>query len=394
MTSRFEALSVPIKRQCQLVPLLEITFIIFLCCLSPSHAFAAIIKSVTLGPVFAVRGDLVTLAVEPMTPDAKVEWWLAGDVICESRRCEFDTSDFTPGEYIYHVVVKDASGIETAEISISTESSPPLYKPKKLNALRSGPNKKASFVENGKWIMIPRQGFISAPKRASSKKTTVTDFAEKPSDGRRYRVSHEGLVILRRVGDQESWVLLGGSSFKIDQGQFSLISGAGVWRTSQAGAASGQEAKIFGLGVRANPGQMIVARTIGGENSNRAQILNFQGTAMVVRCPGDKELQMLEKSQIDVTESINCRQVTPEAWDGVESMLLKTFPWWTSVIEKSPMDQWRMEAATFNLFAKGDSSTETQIKEAFNSGRCADVLDLSSRFVSPSSEVTLLRARC
>ena len=364
MTNRFEALSVLMKRQCQRVPLREITFTLLLGWLAPSGALAAVIKSVTLGPVFAVRGDLVTLAVEPSTTEAKVEWWFAGDVICESLRCEFDTSEFTPGEYIYHVVVKNASGIEMAEISISTEGSPPLYKPKKLNDLRSGPNKKESFIEHGKWIMIPRQGFISTTKRPASKKTTVTDFAEKPSDGRRYVVSHDGLVILRRIGDHESWLLLGGSSFKIDQGQFSLISGAGVWRTSQAGAASGQEAKIFGLGVRANPGQMIVARTIG-ENSNRAHLINLQGPTVGVRCPGDKELQIPEKSQIDVTESINCRQVTPEAWDGLEPILLKTFPWWTSVIEKSPMDRWRIEAATFNLFAKGDPSTETQIKEAF-----------------------------
>ncbi len=395
MTTRLETLSARMGRQSQnhLQRASAVVVLIFWLC--STATYAAVIKSVTLGPVFAVRGDLVTMAVEPSTPDAKVEWWHAGDVICESSRCEFDTGEFSPGEYVYHAVVKNPSGVEIAEISISTEGAPPLYKPKKLNQLKIGPNKRASFVETGKWLMIPSQGFISTPKRVATRKTTVIDFAEKPTEDRRYQVSREGLVILQRVGHQEAWIVLGGGIFKFEQDRVSIVSGTAIWRKALLSVDGNQVAKVFGLGVEAQMGQVVVASSKGAdENSNRPRLQNLQGPAVRVQCPGEKDVQLLEKNQIDVMESIRCRLVTPEAWEGIEPFLAKAFPWWTHDLEKSSMDRWRMEASAFNLFAKGDSLAETAINGAFAAGRCADVLDLSSRFVAPSSDVTLMRARC
>jgi hypothetical protein len=395
MTTRFETLSARMGRRFQNHLQRASAVAVLSLWLSSTVADAAVIKSVTLGPVFAVRGDLVTMAVEPSTPDAKVEWWHAGDVICESSRCEFDTSEFSPGEYVYHAVVKNPSGVEIAEISISTEGAPPLYKPKKLNQLKTGPNKRASFVETGKWLMIPRQGFISTPKRVASRKTTVIDFAEKPMGDHRYQVSRDGLVILQRVGHQEAWIMLGGSIFKFEQDRVSIVSGTAVWRKALISADGSQMAKVFGLGVEAQSGQLLLASSKGvDESSNRPRLQNLQGPSLRVQCPGEKDVQLLEKTQIDLVESIRCRLTIPEAWDGVEPLLSKTFPWWTHDLEKSSMDRWRMEASAFNLFAKGDPLTENSINEAFASGRCADVLDLSSRFVAPSSDVTLMRARC
>ena len=368
---------------------------ILLCCVPAISAHAAAIRSVTQGPVFAVRGDSVVLAVEPSSPDAKVEWWFAEDVICESLRCEFDTSEFTPGEYIYHIVVRDKLGLEVAEVSISTEKAPPLYKPKKLTDVRVGPNKMANFIENGKWLMMPQKGFISTQRKVSPKKTSVINFAEKPIDGRRYRVSHDGLVLLRRVGHQESWIILGGGSFKFEQEKVSLVSGIGVWRKSRVMASPSQGAKVFGVDVETQADQVIVATSnVEDEGLTQKQIRNLQGPAVQVRCPGDRKLELQEKSQIDISESIKCSLSTPDAWSNIEQVLVKSFPWWAMNGDKTEMDRWRMEAETSDLFAKGDNVTDSQIKNAFDAGRCADVLDLVSRFATPSGDATFSRARC
>lgn len=362
----------------------------------PITCYADAIKAMTVGPVHAVRGDLVTLTVEPSSADSKVEWWFNGDVICESQRCDLDTTEFTPGEYLYHVVVRNNLGVETSSVSIATTSAPPLYKPKKLDALSVGPNKKKSFVQNGAWLMISRQGFItSVLKSPSTRKMPVIHFVEKPVDGRTYAVSRSGLAILRRVGHAEQWIILGGGIFKIDQERFVLLEGSGVWRRIRAGQASGQASRVFGLTIDRSDHQLVVASS-GSERSGLkvSQIKNIHGDRVDVTCPGEKRYEFAENSQIDISQAIRCDLSKPESWSELEPILVKIFPWWIQHPKKINMDRWRLEAVVFDLFVRGDRSTESEIKLAFNEGRCADVLDLSSRFLSLNMDILSLKARC
>ena len=55
-------------------------------------AFSSAIKTVTLGPISAVRGDLVALSVDPVDQSSTIEWWVGGDVVCQKARCEVDTT--------------------------------------------------------------------------------------------------------------------------------------------------------------------------------------------------------------------------------------------------------------------------------------------------------------
>lgn len=244
--------------------------------------------------------------------------------------------------------------------------------------------------------MVSRQGFItSVLKSPSTRKTPVIHFIEKPIDGRTYGVSRGGLAILRRVGHAEQWIILGGGIFKIEQERFVLLEGAGVWRRVRAGQASGQESRVLGLTIDGSNNQLLVASS-GHERSGLkvSQIKNIDGDSVKATCPGDQRYEFAENSQIDISQAIRCDLSKPESWSELEPILVKIFPWWIKHPKKIPMDRWRLEATVFDLFLNGDSSTESQIKLAFNDGRCADVLDLSSRFLSPNMDILSLKARC
>lgn len=358
-------------------------------------AFSSAIKTVTLGPISAVRGDLVTISVDPVDQSSTIEWWVGGDVVCQKARCEVDTTEFTPGEYSYYVVVRNSAGVEIAEVRISSEAAPPLYKPKTISSERVGPNKKLTFVANGEWLLIPRFGLVGASRKSTSNKTAATDFAEKPVNGHKYRVGLGGSAILRRVGHFEEWILAENSFFMIDGDGVSLLSGAGVWRKLKLGEQTVSKSKIYGVMVEAKENQVIVARQAQqGKSGARAEIRNLQGPTVNAVCAGERQLLLPSKSKLQLEKSIICKIEGPTSKDLSDSVVSEAFPIWTNRREAVVADRWRAEDEKIRLMGPIDKSLNGYVNQAFDDGACSDVLDFTGSLSAIEDDALMKRARC
>jgi hypothetical protein len=358
-------------------------------------AFSSAIKTVTLGPISAVRGDVVALSVDPVDQSSVIEWWVGGDIVCQKAQCEVDTTDFTPGEYAYHVVVRNSAGIEIAEVRVSSEAAPPLYKPKTITSERVGPNKKRTFVANGEWLLIPRFGLVGASRKSTSNKTVATDFAEKPVNGRKYRVGLGGSAILRRVGYFEEWILAENSFFMIDGDGVSLLSGSGVWRKLKLREPAVSKSKIYGVIVEAKDDQVIVARPAQqGKSGVRAEIRNLQGPDVNAMCAGDRQLLLPAQSKLQLEKSIICKIEGPTSKDLSSSAVSEAFPSWTNRREVVVADRWRAENEKLRLMGPIDKRLNEYVNQAFDSGTCSDVLDFTGSVSALEDDALMKRAQC
>lgn len=357
--------------------------------------FASTIKNVVLGPLEVIRGDAVVLSVEPTVSPSTVEWWTHGELVCQTTQCVVDTNRMSPGEYLYHVVVKQDKGLEIAEISILVAKAPPLYKVKKIDSLRMGPNQRNTFVELGQWVIIPRGGLVHSQKKQGQKKSSVVNFIEAASKGVRYRVGHGGTAIVRRVGFLEEWIILGDASFRADDDGLELLSGPGIWRKYESNESRISIAKIFGLSLKSSGSQLILAGALAhSSGTSQMQILNIEGQSVDVDCPEGLKVQIPMKGRLDLQESIHCKISMIDESDNIEEIMTTAFPWWGELHSELPIDRWRVEADHFGLFFAADKLTENQVSESFEGGRCSDVLELSSRFQDLSSNAFFLRTRC
>lgn len=357
--------------------------------------FANTIKNVVLGPLEVTRGDGVVLTVEPTFSASTVEWWTHGELVCQATQCVVDTNRLSPGEYLYHVVVKQDKGLEIAEISIQVANAPPLYKARTIDSLRMGPNQRNTFVELGQWVIIPRGGLVHPQKKPGQKKSSVVNFVESASKGMRYRVGHGGTAIVRRVGFMEEWIILENASFRADDNGLELLSGSGIWRKYQSDESKVSVAKIFGLSLKSQGSQLILAGALSNPGGpSQTQIFNVEGRNVDVDCPEGLKVQIPLRGRLDLHESIHCKINIIDAWDDIEEIMSTAFPWWGELHSELPIDRWRFEADRLGLFFASDKLTENQVSEAFEAGRCGDVLDLSSRFEDLSSNAFLLRTRC
>jgi hypothetical protein len=358
-------------------------------------AFSSAIKTVTLGPISVVRGDLVSLSVDPVDQASTIEWWVGSDIVCQKARCEVDTTDFTPGEYSYYVVVRNSAGVEIAEVRVSSEAAPPLYKPKTMGSESVGPNKKLTFVANGEWLLIPRFGLVGASRKSTSNKTAATDFAEKPLNGHKYRVGAGGSAILRRVGYFEEWILAENSFFMIESGGVSLLSGAGVWRKLKLGEQRVSKSKIYGVMVEAKEDQVIVATPAQqGKSGIRAEIRNLQGPDVKAVCAGDRQLLLPSKSKLQLEKSIICKIEGPTSKDLSDSVVSEAFPRWTNRREAVVADHWRAENEKLRLMGPVDKGLNGYVNQAFEGGKCSDVLDFTGSVSAIEDDDLMKRARC
>lgn len=393
MTGKPAALLIPKCDARRCLQLVRLCLVVFLC--SSSSAFSSAIKSVALGPIAAVRGDLVSLSVDPVDQSSTIEWWVAGEIVCQKSQCDVDTSRFTPGEYSYYVVVRNSVGIEIAEVRVSAETAPPLYKPKTVNADRVGPNKKSTFVANGQWLIIPRLGLVGASRKSTSNKTAAIHFAEKPVNGRKYRVGVGGSAILRRVGHLEEWILAENSFFMIDDDGVSLLSGSGIWRKLKLADQSVSRSKIYGVNLGASDDQVIVASpTENGKAAVSAEIKNLQGPDVKAVCAGEREILLPSKGKLQLEKSIVCNIGNSTPKDVTESLVSEAFPSWTNKREDVPADRWRAENEKLRLLGPIEKGLDGYVNQAFERGICSDVLDLTGQGGSIEGDVLMKRARC
>jgi len=337
---------------------------------------AATIKKMTRGPFEVVRGDIVLISVEADDPNSEVAWWSEGEVVCASATCEVDTSSFTPGEYLFRVVVSNAAGLSVASISINASNAPPLYTPHTIKPTLSKPIADILEFRSGDWIIVARRGLISFSKKNPTKKNFSISFIGKPTQSLKYKVNAGAQAIVRKVGVPEQWLLEEGATFRFRNQGFDLVAGSGLWRRIDSADLHSSEARIYGADVKSSgPGLLWANNPVNTSHVSHRFIKNMEGVDLHISCAsrGSRDLETSEV--LDIKPAGECYSLESKHLNDPSDLISAFSPWWFGDEDELDMDRWR---ADYDLNAKTDDDFKRLLDSASNENKnkqCLAMLD-------------------
>jgi hypothetical protein len=346
----------------------------------PIAAWGAGITELTQGPMAVTRGDLVTIQAVAGQASSKIEWWIGGSRVCDKSMCEIDTSDFSPGEYIYTVIVNDAEGVATARVSISATDAPPLYTPKKFGHLSPARASEVAVIKNGEWMLVAHAGIITYQNKNVPQKISHIQTLDKSAENMVYSVSGGSQAIIRRIGENEQWLVSSGSTFKFTSHIFELNSGRAIWRRLHESSPVQKTAIVAGARL-ASAGGLFLSAEIGvnGEGGPRAVISQFEGEPVDIACGVGASVPMTAGTSrvMDLNAAGKCVKLDATKF-GVDdpSALISTWsPWWLKEVSPPFVDRWRVEW-DLAFAPKAEADLLLAATAALNGHFCADGLDL------------------
>ena len=344
------------------------------------QALGAGIAELTVGPFAVTRGDIVMIEAIAVEASSKIEWWIDGKRACDKSRCEIDTTGFSPGEYIYTVIVDDYDGIATAQISISATAAKPLYVPGKIHVLVTPKNSDVATINRGDWAIVPYSGAITYPNLKVAEKVSRFKTISPGKAGIVYSVGSGAQAIVRRIGHNDQWLVSSDSTFQFKNNLFELLSGRAQWRRVHRDPAKPLSAIIAGAKIQSTGGLLLRADIgPGADGVRRAIISQIEGQDVSLVCGNgivDTVKSGTSKS-FTVGKSGNCEKIDAEIFEITDPTALSTLwsPWWFKKSALSSVDRWRIESMLLDSL-KSEAELLTIGTAALEEHYCADFLDL------------------
>ena len=361
-----------------------------------SYAYGASIVEITPSPVRVSKGDLVTLEVQPSDGVQSIEWWSDGRVICQKIRCDIDTSQFTPGEYRFDVVVADDDGVALGTVAVSADDAAPLHVPRNIAPVAMAPREGYAFVKRGQWLLVPRAGIITAMNdRSPSTKQNITT-ATKLLERFTYAVGTGSQAIIRQVGSSREWFVAAPSTFRLKGDDFQLITGKALFRETKVSSGSDSPHHSYLANVKiSTTGAALVGVELQPVKGGQSKLVsrNFAGNDAFLACSPTEVISVrhAEARVVELNANGSCapsadiieQTVDPTSW------VTSWMPWWIRSDEPVGADRWRAERQIWQTMLS-HSELSTLSIDALKNHTCPDLLDaiFGGRNFGPDNEIS------